>query len=241
MNILKTIYERIWVDVNLLRRREWSIIKRLLNPAKNDKICDIGSGGGIFGYKLAQYKAFTYGVDLNMEDVRRANKYNKTNFSNFIQGNAENLPFKKNSFNKIISVCALEHFSNDGKAFSEMNSILKNNGLLAASVDSFSYNKISDELKKRQKIQHSVVNFYDTASLKKKLKMNGFKLEKSEYIFNSLFSHFLVSSLIRLKYNRLILLCFFLFYPLCLASDKLFGKHDEGYILVFIARKIKIS
>lgn len=88
------------------------------------KVLDIGSGTGWIARKLRKDYNITQ-LDISYGMCKFSKKY-----SDAINADFHNLPIKQNSFDAVISSYAL-HWANDLElAFSEINKILKKNGLL---------------------------------------------------------------------------------------------------------------
>ena len=103
----------------------------IMNIQNSDKIIDVGSGTGDL-VKIIQRKnpnVSITSIDLNFEML----KYGKNNFANnkninWINCNAEELPFKDNLFDKYIISFCLRNITYIDKALSEAKRILKPGG-----------------------------------------------------------------------------------------------------------------
>ncbi|HLD43137.1 MAG TPA: class I SAM-dependent methyltransferase [Candidatus Nanoarchaeia archaeon] len=235
MQSLKTLYERFWGDLYFIRRYEWSEINKHLGNLKGKNALDLACGGGFFTEKLAKKGALAKGIDADENTIKIARKYhNKPNVA-FTTAKAEKLPYPRDFFDIVVSVCAMQHFENDEKAMREINRVLKPSGKLILSVDSFSYPGTPlDTVKMHQRKEH-VLRLYTKESMKEKLERNGFKVVSSKYIFTSPLS----SGILRLRMrsgNMPLLLLFFplLYYPVRI-SDFLFKTNKGGYILILAA------
>ena len=69
------------------------------------------------------------------------------------------MPYPDEYFDKVVCSSSLEHFKDDIKALKEMHRVLKPNGSVVLTTDSFAY-PISDELKEMHKEIAYVVNYY---------------------------------------------------------------------------------
>ena len=213
------------------RRIEWQIILKWLKPKAGENICDIGCGCGIYCLKLAKQGSKVLGIDLNKETVYLANRYNKIKDNQFIVGNAETIPIKTGSIDKVISVSALEHMDKDEFILRELNRILKPQGYIVMSVDSLSYTATSNRFREVHKNKYFVNKYYNLRDLKLKLEQHKFLVEKSQYILNSKISNFFY------ELDHAIL-TFPISYPLSKLSDRLFGSKECGGMLVIKARKM---
>jgi ubiquinone/menaquinone biosynthesis C-methylase UbiE len=113
---------------------------------KGDKVLDLGCGEGRHVYAAyAEQDVQVVGVDLCLKDLQTAKEryepYIDQENSNkqfaLINGNALQLPFADNTFDKIICSEVLEHIPDYEGVLKEIKRILKPNGLFAASVPRF--------------------------------------------------------------------------------------------------------
>jgi SAM-dependent methyltransferase len=130
-----------------------SILRNILHPGGlklteqlavladiNEKstVLDVASGKGISAIFLAKrFGCEVVGVDLSKDMIKKAADLAKTelisNRAVFEVGDAEKLPFKTETFNAIISECALCLFPTKKRALSEMYRVLKDGGKIALS------------------------------------------------------------------------------------------------------------
>jgi len=242
MNLKKTLGKYAIVqnlfDTSFVKVIEKNKMRAYLSPHKGDRILDIACGSGIFSISLAKRGCKVSGIDLSKDRIEMAESLGRPYECHFQVSDAENLPFEAGMFDKVVSVCALEHFDHDDEALAEMNRVLKNDGTLVLSVDSFTYAGIKKEIQAKHRKDHHVVNYYSDAQLREKLQKHGFSVDKSEYFISSPVAAFFYTLGIRWKFGYLFKLTFPVAYPLSLASDRLWGRHGEGYHLVVKARKV---
>ena len=102
---------------------ELDLVKRMLEPQSDELILDAGCGTGVFTEDI---NAQVIGVDLSEVMLRRAHqKMFDVAVADMLQ-----LPFADNSFDKVVSITAIE-FIRDGKqAVSELERVLKPGGRL---------------------------------------------------------------------------------------------------------------
>lgn len=93
-------------------------------------ILDIGTGLGIYIYRLSQHApdAKFIGIDIDEENLRQAR--NIRGNSELILMSAENLGFRDNTFDAVLMIEVLEHISNDKKSIAEIYRVLKPRGKL---------------------------------------------------------------------------------------------------------------
>ena len=107
---------------------------------KGKKVLDIACGEGYGSNLLAEEADSVIGVDVDTAVILNAQaKYKRTNL-NFVHGNVENIPFKDNSFDVIVSFETLEHTDKHEQMLSEFKRILKQEGIVIISTpDKLSY------------------------------------------------------------------------------------------------------
>ncbi len=224
---------------SFIRWIEWQNIFEHLDPKEGERILDIACGGGELSLKIAECGCEVSGIDLSEDAIKRAKSLQKTGkiVCKFMVGDAENLPYPTEYFDKIVSSSSLEHFCYDLKALMEMNRVLKPGGSIVLTVDSFTY-PISDVLKERHRVLYHVMNYYTKETLKERFNNAGFMMVKSEYLLNSWITSFFVNNLnIKTRLPVILWIFSFIAYPLCLVSDRLFGENNKGYTLIAVGKK----
>lgn len=94
-----------------------------LKPKKEEKILDLGCGRGLYVRKIEKYTDKVIGVDINKETVKEAVT------KKVIYGDATDLNFKPNSFDKIYSLHTIEHVYDLRKFLKEAARVLKPDGI----------------------------------------------------------------------------------------------------------------
>jgi len=101
---------------------------------KGDRVLDLGSGAGndcFIARSIVGEEGLVVGIDFTKEMLLKAeNNLSKTNYKNikFVYGDIENLPFKENSFDVVISNCVLNLVPDKEKAYNEISRVLDTNG-----------------------------------------------------------------------------------------------------------------
>ncbi len=169
-----------------------------LNFSNQDKVLDVATGTGDVAFKIRkQYSSEIVGIDLsvNMLNIAKtkANKMNITDID-FIEGDAENLPFDDNTFNKLVISYGLRNLGDCKKGLQEFYRVLKPNSkvgvleflhpksTLIANLFKFYFNNILPRIaslfsnsKAYRYLPESVDNFMTADELKSLLKEVGFK------------------------------------------------------------------
>jgi ubiquinone/menaquinone biosynthesis C-methylase UbiE len=99
---------------------EWLGIKK----KSGKKLLDIACGGGFFLREAGKFLE-CFGVDFSSVALSQARKICN---AKLVLASALSLPFKNNSFDFIVCLGSLEHFTEMDKALNEMKRVLKKNG-----------------------------------------------------------------------------------------------------------------
>lgn len=227
-------------NFHFLRRIQWEIIERYLQPSKGEKILDVASGNGFYSQKMALKGAVVIGIDMDPVRVSHAKEFHWIEGLTYDHGNAENLPYDAETFDKVVSVCALEHFNDPQKAVSEMARVLKPGGLLVLHVDSFTYHEIDEATRDRHRKNYFVNNYFTHQTLGKIHENVGLKVLEHCYSFRSKVAHKLyLWSEKRGHTGWAFLMMFPLGYTLCKLGDGMSKTKEEGYDLYTKAIKPK--
>ncbi|MGA1845127.1 MAG: class I SAM-dependent methyltransferase [bacterium] len=240
---LRPLFYRYFEYAHLVRAFEWSIIRRWLKPAPGDLILDIGCGHGHFVRRLWMPGLRILGIDLHENGIEIAHQYNKPDGCGFIRANAMSLPFASERFERVMSVCSFEHFSDDDRAIREANRVLKRHGTFVLSVDSFSYPGISASYRERCRQKHAVCQFYTNGMLRGKLERAGFSILNERCVISSPLAAlgYRLGTFFRWSgIDFMDPLLFILLFPLSFLFEQLLGLRlkGKGYILVMEARKV---
>lgn len=239
---------------HFVRMMEWKKLLEFLDPKKGEKILDIACGKGMLSLRIAKKGCEVYGIDLSDVAINQAKYISEQDAiknCDFMVGNAEKLPYPNDYFDKIVCSSALEHFDNDLMALKEMDRVLKDKGILSISMDSLTY-PIDDELKETHSKLYHVINYYKYENIESKLDKTSLKIDKFNFCINSRFTSYLYNLFFIKNYKQLekdntkeraslknfaFLLVSLILFPLCLASDKLFGNSENGYTILLKCSK----
>lgn len=125
-----------------LKRRARRIIEEL-NPRDGEKILDVGCGDGFYLHLLSNLgiNLKLTGADLDEKALESARKNLKGKKIKLVK-NADlmkRLPFKDNSFDKIVMSEVAEHLPDDVKGLKEVKRVLRLGGTLVLSVPNHNY------------------------------------------------------------------------------------------------------
>ncbi|MEK6844737.1 MAG: class I SAM-dependent methyltransferase [Nanoarchaeota archaeon] len=126
------------------------------------KILDAGCGsGGLLFFLYKQKKNLKlYGIDISEKMLALANKKLEKNADLSLQ-NIENINFRSNSFNYILSVDAFHHYADERKAMDNFYKILDKDGQLIIVDFNFGkfWNKIFHYIEPGNRGMHSAEEF----------------------------------------------------------------------------------
>ncbi|MCL1833201.1 MAG: class I SAM-dependent methyltransferase, partial [Leptospirales bacterium] len=127
-----------------------------LTVKEGDTVLDAGCGLGRHSIESMRRGASVFCMDLDLDSLLKT-RYTLADMklqgraagnSGFLThvGDALNLPFKDETFDKIICSEVMEHVDDDRKACSELARVLKKNGRIAITVPTFFSEMIYDAL-----------------------------------------------------------------------------------------------
>ena len=189
---------------------EFKELLRDIKIQKSEIILDIGCGNGIETLLLGKKCKKIYGIDIYKDNLViakiRSQIFKKKINSKIRFLTIKNAGFKNENFDKIFSICVLEHIPNYIEVLKESYRVLKKGGQLIFSVDSLE-NIEDKQFINYHKKKFSVENYFRRDDLRDTLKKIGFRkiiiypIYKSNYakqrfiklarnvsIFNHLFS-----------------------------------------------------
>ncbi len=126
-------------DMALKRRAKKIIVE--LDPQPNEKILDVGCGDGYYLYLLANLglRLQLTGTDFDHAGLKNARK-NLSKTIPLVQADLmKKLPFKNNTFDKIVMSEVAEHLPDDVKGLKEVYRVLKPGGILCLTVPDARY------------------------------------------------------------------------------------------------------
>ncbi len=150
----------------------------LFSIQENDTVLDIGCGTGFATEELANKSNEVHAVDITKEQLSKALEKNID--ANFILGDADNLPYKDNSFDAVWSSGAIEYFPEPVKTLKEARRVTKKQGKILI----VGPNKPKNRFLKA--IANSIMLFYNKEEAKEMLKKAGWKDIKNELLSSNI-------------------------------------------------------
>ena len=131
-------YDELYGEEQL---KKLNIIKDYLKIKNDDLLLDVGCGTGI----SSRFDCRVIGVDPSIGLLKQNRKFK-------INSKAENLPFKDNAFNFVVSITAIHNFSNIEKSLEEINRVGRNEFVFSVLKKSGKFNEIRNLIKTKFKI-----------------------------------------------------------------------------------------
>ena len=123
----------------LVKETEGKLVYDMLNPKPGEKILDAGCGTGIFTLDYLNAGAEITGLDISRPMLMYAVKNITSSHFSKVQADMLFLPFKDNSFDKAISITALEFIEDARSAIDELFRVTRPGGcVVVATLNSLS-------------------------------------------------------------------------------------------------------
>ena len=151
-------------------------------PSTKPKALEIGIGGGRYSTYLANNSIETIGIDPTITLLKYVSE--RVN-AKFIRASATDLPFKKDTFDLIICIELLHHFTDDvlERVLEDISEVIKPGGIFVFDVK----NKMNPVLWYRYR-RHDSIEYTEKArtvrQMTKLIGSNGFKIVKKKGILS---------------------------------------------------------
>lgn len=143
----------------LVKDFESGIIDDLLKPQTGEKILDAGCGTGIFTLAFLAAGAEVVGLEISDPMLRLTVQKSAGYPCRAVQGDMLFLPFKSHTFDKAVSITALEFIKNAQKAVDELFRVTKPGGtVVVATLNSLSPWAERRKAKTRHRQKHVLAN-----------------------------------------------------------------------------------
>jgi ubiquinone/menaquinone biosynthesis C-methylase UbiE len=114
----------------LVKDTECRLILEMLHPAAGEKILDVGCGTGVFTLDYLATGAEVVGLDISLPMLEVAKRKAAGYPFTAVQGNMLALPFADASFDKVVSVTAVEFTQDARKAVDELFRVANPGGVI---------------------------------------------------------------------------------------------------------------
>jgi uncharacterized protein (TIRG00374 family) len=208
------------------QRRRTNTIKKLLDARSNDVILDIGCGSGVQIRALSLERPnLIIGMDFNRNALLFA-KRKELSHCEFIIADAQRLPFKKQTIDKIICAEIIEHLNTPEQLISESHRVLKYDGsIVITTPNEYSiwglYEFLWDAFGRGRNYGETHLRFFSVKDLDAYFK---------SFRTRSVLTLFFISPFVALSNNRTLV-------RWSMAFDSIFELMNFGVIIVFYAKK----
>jgi SAM-dependent methyltransferase len=221
-------------QVHVCRYREAGTLLRWLGDDLSGKrVLDVAGGDGYWAGQARKRGAHAVSIDLS----RAKMMYGRTLASApaLAEADALRLPFADGVFDRVMSICAIEHFDDGERALDEMARVLRPGGELVMSADALTRAQRWPELYRAHCARYRVKRTYTHETLAGLLEARGLDVEEHTYQFRSQWSEHLYLGLSahgsRVSFNAAAALI-----PLVAAGDRL-AAQEQGSIVLLRARR----
>lgn len=231
------LYPSIFFYSNPLKIYEFQELIKGFKISHNNVILNIGCSESIENFIIGLKAKKIYGIDIDEEAIRKLNEKAKQ-FKNlnyvFRCVNLEKAQFKSRFFDKIISICVLEHIPNYIEVLEESYKILKKGGNFFFSGDCLENVNNLKIIKIHKKI-HKVAFLFRTNKLKEVLTKLGFKNIEIYPILKSSFAKKLFLNGMKINFQYRIYLAYIQY--LFLKFHEKITKNKKGLFLIVKTEK----
>ncbi len=117
------------LDDSLDLLHDFAVAGKLLQPSADDRIVDLGAGGGWCSDMLQRLNRKSVAVDISLEMLRVSRERSTSVPISAVAGDFERLPFVDGAFDKAICLSALHHVPDMAAAVSEIARVLTSKGV----------------------------------------------------------------------------------------------------------------
>lgn len=123
----------------LIKKYESQLVMEMLRPGRGEAILDAGCGTGVFTFDMLVAGAQILGLEPSLPMLLRAGSKLQGYPFYMVRGDMRMLPFHDNSFDKAVSVTAIEFIDNARGAIRELFRVTKPGGyIVVATLNSLS-------------------------------------------------------------------------------------------------------
>ncbi|QBI55786.1 class I SAM-dependent methyltransferase [Streptomonospora litoralis] len=169
-------------QVHVCRYREANTLLRWLGPdLRGQTVLDVAGGDGYWAGQARRRGADALSVDLARSKMLRGATLRHA--PALVEGDALRLPLLDASVDKVLSICAIEHFDDGPAALGEMARVLKPGGELVMSADCLSRRERWPHLFAAHSRRYHVKQTYTHESLTSALDAHGLDVLEHTYQF----------------------------------------------------------
>ena len=171
-------------EVHVCRYREARTLLRWLGEdLRGLRVLDVAGGDGYWAGRARGRGARAVALDLAGAKLRYGRQLSAP--PALIKGDALELPFADASFDRVMSICAIEHFDDGGRALDEMARVLAPGGELVMSADALTLAENWPRLYRAHCERYHVKRTYSHEELAALLSARGLDVIAHQYQFRS--------------------------------------------------------
>jgi ubiquinone/menaquinone biosynthesis C-methylase UbiE len=145
----------------LVKKIEGELIHELLNPKPEEKVLDAGCGTGVFTLDFLASGTQVVGLEISKPMLSFASKKISSYPFFPVQGDILHLPFRDNSFDKALSITAIEFIENAKNAVDELFRVTRPGGyVVVATLNSLSPWAVRRQVKTQRGQRHILENTF---------------------------------------------------------------------------------
>ncbi|HEY1625561.1 MAG TPA: methyltransferase domain-containing protein [Streptosporangiaceae bacterium] len=171
-------------EVHVCRYREaHGLLRWLGGDLRGLRVLDVAGGDGYWAGQARKRGAWAVALDLDAGKLRRGGTL--TDPPGLVRGDALRLPFADGTFDRVMSICAIEHFDDGPLALDEIARVLKPGGELVMSADALTLAKRWPKLYAAHRDRYHVQRTYSHEQLGELLAERGLDVVSYAYQFRS--------------------------------------------------------
>jgi SAM-dependent methyltransferase len=171
-------------EVHVCRYREARTLLRWLGAdLRGLRVLDVAGGDGYWASRARAHGARAVAVDISGAKLARGRRLAAS--PALIRADALALPFADASFDRVMSICAIEHFEDGGRALDEMARVLAPGGELVMSADALTLAARWPRLYRAHCERYHVRRTYSHGELTRLLAARGLEVTCHRYQFRT--------------------------------------------------------
>jgi ubiquinone/menaquinone biosynthesis C-methylase UbiE len=174
-------------EVHVCRYREARTLLAWLGAGRRDlrglRVLDVAGGDGYWAARARAHGARAVAVDICGPKLARGRRL--TAPPALARADALALPFADGSFDRVMSICAIEHFDDGGRALEEMARVLAPGGELVMSADALTLAARWPRLYRAHCERYSVKRTYSHDQLTRLMAARGLEVISHQYQFRT--------------------------------------------------------